>query len=399
MRVLFFLLFLALIVLGHWFIRTRLVDDLGLVGRARTMLTAIVVALFTSMIVMAIMQRRLRLPVVAWLSYGWMGWASYLFLGLLFGSVMLGIRRLVTGNRKQTNAPDAQLAPSLASDDVPQDPVRRDGLARLLTLGAAAISAVATGAGVRSVLIGPSVSRIRIRLGERNSPSATESQVRIVQITDLHVGPTIGVGYVENVVALCNALNPDLVVITGDLVDGSVNILREHVAPLANLKARLGVYFVTGNHEYYSGADEWITHVRSLGMRVLRNERVDLGVFELAGCDDITSHRYEGHGEDLAKACGSRTSHKPLVLLAHQPLTVLEACRHGVDLQISGHTHGGQFVPWNYAVKLQQPYVAGLHQHQGTLIYVSRGTGYWGPPMRLGSPSEIACLDVTIHSV
>jgi hypothetical protein len=184
------------------------------------------------------------------------------------------------------------------------------------------------------------------------------------------------------------------VAITGDLVDGSVDELREQVAPLASLKSRQGVYFVTGNHEYYAGVNEWLAHLPTLGVRVLRNERVAVGdgthTFDLAGVDDWSARGMPGHGPDLARAVEGRDAARELVLLAHQPRAIHEAAKHGVGLQLSGHTHGGQIWPWNFAVKLQQPYVAGLARHsKDTQLYVSRGTGYWGPPMRLGAPAEI----------
>jgi predicted MPP superfamily phosphohydrolase len=210
----------------------------------------------------------------------------------------------------------------------------------------------------------------------------------IVQLTDLHVGPTIGREWLEHVVERTNALKPDLVAITGDLVDGSVEHLREAVAPLANLKAKHGVFFVTGNHEYYSGVEDWLAELGRLGVRCLRNERVTVaGAIDLAGIDDHTSRH-----SDLDAAQNGRDRARPCVLLAHQPKAIHGAARHGVDLQLSGHTHGGQIWPWNYLVRLQQPYVAGLVRHEETHLYVSRGTGYWGPPMRLGSPAEIAKL-------
>ena len=171
--------------------------------------------------------------------------------------------------------------------------------------------------------------------------------------------------------------------------------LREMVAPIGKLEAKHGVFFVTGNHEYYSGVDPWIAELTRLGVRVLRNERVTIGdgadSFDLAGVDDHSSHGFApGHGPDLERALAGRDPARALVLLAHQPRQVRRAAKYGVELQLSGHTHGGQIWPWHYLVKLQQGgLLAGRYERQGTQLYVSRGTGYWGPPMRLGAPAEV----------
>jgi predicted MPP superfamily phosphohydrolase len=220
---------------------------------------------------------------------------------------------------------------------------------------------------------------------------------RIVQISDIHVGPTIKQGYLQAIVERVNALEPDVVAITGDLVDGSVPELARHVAPLAKLRARHGVYFVTGNHEYYSGVHGWVAELQRLGIRVLHNEHVVLthegASLVLAGVTDFTGHLFDpAHRSDPAAAVAGAPEGVPRVLLAHQPRTAPAAALAGFDLQISGHTHGGQFLPWSLFVPLQQPYVAGLHQLGRMRIYVSRGTGYWGPPKRLAAPSEISEL-------
>src|SRR5262249_39462489 len=182
--------------------------------------------------------------------------------------------------------------------------------------------------------------------------------------------------------------------ITGDLVDGSVEELADQVEPLGKLAARYGVYFVTGNHEYYSGVEEWCRHLPKLGIRVLRNERVSLGdaraSIHLAGRDDYGSSRAgASHGYDLDRALAGRDPERELVLLAHQPGGFDEAARKGVGLQLSGHTHGGQLWPFTEAVRHVYKHFAGLDREGDSQIYVSRGTGYWGPPMRLGAPAEI----------
>jgi predicted MPP superfamily phosphohydrolase len=221
--------------------------------------------------------------------------------------------------------------------------------------------------------------------------------IKILQLSDLHVGPSLGQEFVKHVVELTNADQPDVIAITGDLVDGAVSELRHLIEPFAQLKARYGVYFVTGNHEYYSGVEAWCTFLQELGVRVLRNERVSIGSaaasFDLAGIDDYSaSHFGPGQGPDLAHALRGRDPSRELVLLAHQPRAIHEAERAGVGLQLSGHTHGGQIWPFGFLVKLQQPAVAGLRRIGDAFLYVSRGTGYWGPPMRLGAPSEITRL-------
>jgi hypothetical protein len=192
-------------------------------------------------------------------------------------------------------------------------------------------------------------------------------------------------------------MRPDLVAVTGDLVDGSVAHLANEVAPFRELRARHGVFFVTGNHDYYSGADDWVAMARSLGMRVLRNERVTIGeagaAFELAGVEDHHARLVsETHAEDLPRALEGRDPARPVVLLAHDPSTFKRASALGVDLQLSGHTHGGQIFPFGLLVRLAVPFVAGLYERGGSLLYVSRGTGFWGPPMRLLAPAEITEL-------
>ncbi len=220
----------------------------------------------------------------------------------------------------------------------------------------------------------------------------------IAQISDVHVGPTIRRGWLQAVVERVNALEADLVAITGDLVDGTVPDLAPHVAPLAALSSRHGSFFVTGNHEYYSGAHAWIDELQRLGVRVLMNEHVLLrhgdSALALAGVADWSAHHFDAsHRSDPHVAIAGVSAEAAVrVLLAHQPRSAVAAAAAGYHLQLSGHTHGGQFLPWNWFVRFQQPFTAGLHRLQGLWVYVSRGTGYWGPPKRLGAPSEITRL-------
>jgi uncharacterized protein len=217
----------------------------------------------------------------------------------------------------------------------------------------------------------------------------------IAQISDVHVGPTIKRGFVEGVVRRVNELKADLIAVTGDLVDGSVQQLSAHTAPLAGLTARHGAYFVTGNHEYYSGERAWTEEIRRLGLRVLKNEHVvlkhDGASLILAGVTDYSAHHFDPaqRSDPAAALRGAPLDAGAKVLLAHQPSSAMAAANAGYDVQISGHTHGGQFWPWNLFVHFFQPFSSGLHRLKNLWIYVSRGTGYWGPPNRFGVPSEI----------
>jgi predicted MPP superfamily phosphohydrolase len=220
----------------------------------------------------------------------------------------------------------------------------------------------------------------------------------IAQISDIHVGPTIKRNYLDAIVDAVNELETDLIAVTGDLVDGSVAQLAQHTQPLARLAARHGAYFVTGNHEYYSGVEAWVSEIRRLGLRVLMNEHVVLthegAIVVVGGVTDHGAHHYDPaqRSDPAAAMVGAPRDAAFKLLLAHQPRSAFAAAPVGFDLQLSGHTHGGQFLPWTFLVRLQQPITAGLHRFQSLWIYVSRGTGYWGPPLRLGAPSEITHL-------
>ncbi|GJH27927.1 metallophosphoesterase [Caballeronia novacaledonica] len=230
-----------------------------------------------------------------------------------------------------------------------------------------------------------------------NLPAALDG-FTIAQISDIHVGPTIKRHYVERIVAAVNGLEPDLIAVTGDVVDGTVPNLADHTRPLAGLSARHGTFLVTGNHEYYSGADKWIAEFRRLGLTVLLNQHVvlnhDGAQAVVAGVTDYGAGSFDpAHRSDPAKAIsGAPDDATVRVLLAHQPRSATAAAEAGFTLQLSGHTHGGQFLPWNFFVRLQQPFVSGLVKFNGLWVYTSRGTGYWGPPKRLGAPSEITLV-------
>ena len=219
----------------------------------------------------------------------------------------------------------------------------------------------------------------------------------IAQISDIHVGPTIKRNFVEAIVDRVNRLGADMVAITGDVVDGSVRDLAHHTEPLARLESRHGTYVVTGNHEYYSGAHEWIRELRRLGTRVLLNEHVvldhDGAKLAVAGVTDYSAHHFDpSHKSDPYAAVAGAPADALKVLLAHQPRSASSAADAGYHLQLSGHTHGGQFWPWNFFVRLQQPFTAGLNRLGRMWVYINRGAGYWGPPMRFGVPSEITLI-------
>lgn len=264
----------------------------------------------------------------------------------------------------------------------------------LLVVGFAGVAVIA---GMVSALAPPRLNRQEIRL--ERWPIALDG-FRIVQISDIHIGSMLDARFARSIVDRVNGLAPDLIAVTGDLVDGPVKHLRDDVAPFAELYAPHGVYFVTGNHDYYSGADPWLAHVQELGMRPLRNERVTIhqdGVhFELAGVDDHRGDLFgPGHGEDVPTALAGRNTTDAVILLAHDPSTFPAAVAADVDLQLSGHTHGGQIWPFNLLVRAAVGFVAGHYRRENSQLLVSHGTGYWGPPMRLRAPAEI--IEITLR--
>jgi len=358
---------LALLASAHWYLARRYVLDPGLAEPLRSVALAALAVLGVGAVLQPVLERFLRLPWLRIVSFPfliWMGvfWLS--FVGLALSDGVLGLMGASGGQ-------DAAAV--------------RAAVVGGLVLGLAVLA-------LRGGLRLPAVRRVEIALARW--PRALDG-FRIVQISDIHIGPLLGRRFAERLTERVNALAPDLVAVTGDLVDGSVDALRDEVAPFAALAAKHGVFFVTGNHDVYSGGEPWVERVRELGLRVLRNERVAIGGddgFDLAGVDDHRGDWVRGSTEDLDAALAGRDASRALVLLAHDPGTFRRAAKRGVDLQLSGHTHGGQIWPFKYLVRLAVPFVAGLHRVGASQLYVSRGSGFWGPPMRLLAPAEVTEL-------
>jgi predicted MPP superfamily phosphohydrolase len=278
---------------------------------------------------------------------------------------------------------------------------RRAFLARAAAVTAATATGGVTAMGLYSARRELNTPEVLVRLPRL--PRALDG-FRIVQICDMHLGPLLDETFARRIVKRVNELKPDMVGIVGDLVDGPVHVLERDVAPLGELRSRFGTYYVTGNHEYYSGVRPWLEFLPRLNVRVLANECIAVGdrgpggaCFDLAGIHDPAGRRFDRrNAPDIERAVAGRDPERELVLLAHQPLQVTDAVRAGAGLQLSGHTHGGQLWPFGAMVLLAQPYIAGLHRHTpDTQIYVSRGTGFWGPPMRVMAPAEITQVVLT----
>jgi uncharacterized protein len=381
----------ALTALLHAYIALRLLPALAVLTPAWPLaLAALVVSAVT--IPLPFLSRRIERnasmgEAIKWIGLISMGWFSSMFVLTLVRDAGLLL---------------AWLASALGGVQVQWNTLR-PWTALAVLLIATATSAI----GFLNARRTASVKRVEVPI--RGLPQALEG-FTIAQLSDIHVGPTIKSGYIRRIVEAVNRLGADTIAITGDLVDGSVPELREHIAPLAGLRARHGTFVVTGNHEYYAGAHAWIDELRRLGLKVLLNEHVvlqtrnvrgaqtDEELFEsalvLAGVTDFTAGHFDAaHASDPHLALHDAP---PLVhtrvLLAHQPRSAPLAAAAGYQLQLSGHTHGGQFFPWNLFVPMQQPFTAGLHRLHDMWVYVSRGTGYWGPPKRFGAPSEITLL-------
>ncbi|MFD0625445.1 metallophosphoesterase [Streptomyces sanglieri] len=433
---------LALLAGVHRYLWRRLVGDTTAEGSAMRRAGTVAAYVLPLLSVGALVSGRAGAPfwlqrVLAWPGYLWLAAVLYLTLALLVGEAVRPVLRRVLERRADragrpddadtasvdgangadpasdannassanhsnlsVGAPDASgtgtsaAAATLVADAPapprPGAPGRRLFVARAVG-GAAAVAGLGTvGLGTYGVLRGPRVKRITVPLAKL--PRSAHG-FRIAVVSDIHLGPILGRDHTRRIVDTINRTQPDLVAVVGDLVDGTVADLGPAAEPLARLKARHGNYFVTGNHEYYSGAAQWVDQVRELGLHPLENARVEIDGFDLAGVNDIAGES-EGQGPDFARALGDRDRTRAAVLLAHQPVVIHDAVAHGVDLQLSGHTHGGQLWPGNFIADLANPTGAGLDRYGDTQLYVSRGAGAWGPPVRVGAPSDITVVEL-----
>ena len=367
----------VLVVALHLYLWKRLVKDTTKPGRGRLVGTVAVV-LLALLVVAAVGLGRVVGPVAgAWFEapgFVWLGLAAYLVLAL----IVLEFVRLAA-------------RPWVRSSGVP-DPSRRLLLARGLAVTAGVASAGVVGTGMVTALGPPDVRRVDVPLRALHPDL---DGFRIAVVSDIHLGPMLGRGHTERLVGMINETSPDLVAVVGDMADGTVDELGPAAEPLRDLVSRNGSFFVTGNHEYFSGYQQWVGELDRLGVHPLRNERTTItrgaGGFTLAGVNDVTG-RSMGDGPDFDRALDGRDASAPTILLAHQPVQVEEAAKRGVDLQLSGHTHGGQAWPFHYVVGLGQPSLAGLSQVDKTWLYVTRGAGFWGPPVRIGAPPDITVV-------
>ncbi|MFI9843975.1 metallophosphoesterase [Nonomuraea sp. NPDC051941] len=400
------LFFAGLILLAHLYLWQRMVRSTTAPGRLRKALTWGVVGL-TVLVVATFAATRMDFGHwLAWPGYVWLALMFYLIVFMVVLEVPRAVAALVLrrASRKAVTREAAPVpVPAMAGAPAPPEPApvaapisRRLFLGRT-TAAIAGVGALGTvGYGMTSALGDPVIERVKVALPKLDSRL---SGLRFAVVSDIHLGPLTGRGHTERIVRMINGLEADVVAIVGDLVDGSVAQLGPLAQPLKSLESRYGAYFVTGNHEYFapSGPMEWIEELDQLGVRSLRNERVEIrhqgAVLDLAGVNDLNGAS-AGDGPDFDKALGGRDAGRSTVLLAHQPVQVGQAARHGVDLQLSGHTHGGQIAPFNLVVGLQQPVVSGLATVDGVQVYVTRGAGFWGPPVRVGAPPEITLLEL-----
>lgn len=397
----FALLAISVLYGMHRYVWARLVRDVQLPPRWRRVFTALVVVLALS-IPFTFIFGRSRVDAAPWgiasVVWTWFGFAFYVFLiCATFDLARLGVRHAWRALRRgATKRAPLPIAPS----PIEKDPIDHGRRALLARSAAGATTLVAGSTVVVGRRAAHEITTPEVAVKLDRLPRAMQGY-SIAQLSDVHFGPLLGERFLRDVVAKTNELRPDLIVITGDLVDAKVEALGSRLVELSKLRARHGVWFVTGNHEYYSGVEEWLAWLERAGIGVLQNRRVSIGdagaSFDLAGIPDRQGGLFlPSHAVDVPRTLAGRDPERELVLLAHRPAQIEDVQGHGVGLQLSGHTHGGQMWPFGALVALAEPYLHGLNRHDArTQIYVSRGTGFWGPPMRVANPSEIARIVLT----
>jgi len=385
--------------LWHRFVRdTRLGPKASkIIGRVLLALTLSIPATFLYWRLIS----RSATPGLTVISFGWLG-ASFYLVAIFLGWDLLRSVRWFVARRKATRAsatePVAPLPSEAGAEETGARETRRVFVARTVAGGALLAAGGISTFGVRSALWEITTPEIAVRLSRL--PRQLDG-FSIALLTDVHVGALLDGRYLRHLTEQTNRLRPDLIAIGGDLVDGRVDQIGAQVAELRRLRAPYGVHFVTGNHEYYSDAAQWTEFLERMGVRVLTNERLSIGdlgrkgaSFDLAGVPDCRAAHIGEVGPDIRLATAGRDADRELVVLAHQPVQIEPIAAVGAGLQLSGHTHGGQLYPFGSITRLAQPYLSGLHRHGSTdtQIYVSRGTGFWGPPMRVMAPAEVALL-------
>lgn len=388
----FLIIVILVMSLLHGFVGARMIAPFSLSGSGLyiywSLIAGLAMAPMTGMILRARGIENSYTDMLLWVGYTSLGLFSLAFvaffirdLGWLIGILSTKFAALFRDSDYQSSKIDLE---------------RRQFILMSINYGIAASTGVLGLVGLFQAKNLPKIFRQKIEF--KTLPKSLHG-LRIVQLSDLHVGPTIKGDYVQKVVDQVNTLDPDLILFTGDMVDGSVEHLANDVEPLRGLRARFGKFFVTGNHEYYSGVEFWEQKVADLGLIHLKNEHRILEIrgesLAIAGVTDLSAHRIlKSHRSDPKQAVAGIPASMPTIMLAHQPGSAEQAEGLQIDLMLCGHTHGGQYMPFHLAVGKAHQYIAGLYQHGDMQVYVNQGTGYWGPPLRLGIPSEITLFEL-----
>lgn len=381
-------LILVVFVLVYLYLWKRLVRDPLRPGWGRRVGGVVAVGVAVLLPATLIGARTGHAEWLAWPGYMWLALMFYLLVTLLPLEIPRAAVLLLWRSRRRTAKEEVSVSGAEAAAEAGVD--RRLVLARGVAIFAGLTAAGVTGYGIKTALGTPQINRWAMPM--RKLPRGMDG-TRLVVVSDIHLGPLAGTHHVGRIVDLINSVKADIVCVVGDLVDGTVAELGRFATPLADIESRYGAYFVTGNHEYYSGYAPWVEEVARLGVKPLRNERVEINGLDLAGVNDLGGAQY-GDAPDFAKALGDRDTTRPVVLMAHQPVAARQAAPFGVDLQVSGHTHGGQMAPFNLLVKLQQPVVSGYGDVDGVPVFVTNGAGTWGPPVRVGAPPQVTVIEL-----
>ena len=390
----FFFIVMGILSFSYWYTGWRIIVPAGIVYPYNIILWVLAVVFlilpFVSIFIRLSGYYASWVYVLTWVAYISIGFMTLLFLGLIARDIIvIGLESMVMLSEFiMSRLSEGNIFSGIITSDRHRSIINMTNLALIVSIAMLIVY------GIVSALRGPKVVEVTVPIEGLHHDL---DGFRILQLTDIHAGSTLREPYIRNVADIVQDLDFDLIALTGDLADGQVHNLRQDIAPLGELSAPHGKYFVTGNHEYYMGVEPWMEEARRLGYTVLNNEHRIItrgeGSMILAGISDIEAGRFRADHESSPIVSREGAPEGLVsVLLAHQPRSIFGAASAGFDLVITGHTHGGQYFPWMYFVGLQQPYTSGLHRHGKSWIYISRGTGYWGPPIRVGAPSEITVI-------